>query len=163
MEVIGRRAKGIVVGSFIGGIFVSGIGVGFLILLFTVFYPNFQEPGFNFIYVMAIVPSLFVILGLVSFLRGFRLSKVPADLVFADASYIRFAFPERSIAISDIEAVIGENRVSVSRDQHGFTSTHVARHGNLIILTKDGARHVQKYVDRVKEVAAILNNRVLRK
>jgi len=165
MEVIGKRARGLVVGSFIGGIFAAGIGVTFLIILFTIFYPNFRDDigGFNFIYIMAIVPSIFVLFGVFSFLRGFRLLRVPTELVFADANYIKFVFPAREIAINDIEAVIGENRVSFSRDQHGFGHTHVARHGNLVIITKDGVRHVQKHVDRVKEVATILNNRVVRK
>jgi len=164
MEVLGRKAKGLVISSFIGGVFAAGIGVAFLIVLFTVFYPNFQEDsGFNFIYIMAIVPGLFVLFGILSIVRGIGLIKVPTELVFADANHIKLAFPERNISLNDVEAVIGENRISFSRDPHGFTSTHVSRHGNLVVITRDGVRHVQKHVGHVKEVATILNNRVIRK
>ena len=163
METVGRKSKSAVASAFVGGLVTTIAGAVFLVFLLG-FFAQLAPASFkSFIYLMSIIPMLFVVFGLKKFFLGFKLKRLPADLIIVDGSTVRLAAPEKTILIADISAVTAHNNTVRHHNNVGgfsYTTTQTMRYGTITILTKNNERFSQQCVDNVQEVAQVLNNLV---
>ncbi|MDR0462457.1 MAG: hypothetical protein LBG88_03980 [Christensenellaceae bacterium] len=160
MNVVGRKSKLAFIWAFLGSGIAVATGAAFM---FMVIWFNVPELFGYMGYLMCIVPVMMVGLGILSFVNGYKIKKLPNDLISMDETNIYFAYPKQTIKIADIEAITGANSSSTYKKGKKGRFVSFENYGAVVIRAKDQQRYVQKHVDKVQEVAEILKSKIGKK
>jgi len=159
MNVFGKKSKNAYIGAFISGAIILATCVAFVIVIIVFdivrkYNSDTTPTGFLFI----LVPVLMAGLALLCFRNGYKVLRLPNDLITADAIYLYLAVPAQKINIKDIETI------SPLKSDTDYTKIESAlvKYGTIIVTTKTGERFSQRYVGNVVKVSEELNAKVLK-